>query len=391
MFSLADGRPPKAVIPFFVGLKTVSRLTAIGDRHSAGLFFKELFMFCCWRRRIVLLSVAAALLIVLSEPARAWNDAGHMLVARIAWLRMSPEQRTQVCDLLKQHPHYESYLTAKCPPEVAREEWAFLRAATWSDYIRPPKTLAPEKVALHERHKFHRGVWHYVNFPYRAGQSESALPRDPLPNQTNIVDQIDVSQKVLQKVLKSDPGAVMDISHEANRAVRVCWLFHLIGDLHQPLHAVALVDDKLFPEGDHGDQGGNLLAIRPDSMSKPQRLHSYWDGILGYDSRFSSVCDFAELLARDPTLAPDKLEELATHKQPRDWAAESYAAAKTHVYRDGKFPLVVYADVDSQKVAADQVPAVSTFDGATSRTLARRRMVVAGHRLAETLKSALGK
>ena len=145
-------------------------------------------MFRSWKRRLVLLSAGAALLIVLSEPAWAWNDAGHMLIARIAWLRMTPEQRTQVSDVLKQHPHYESYLTDKCPPDVAREEWAFLRAATWSDYIRPPKSLSSEKLATHERHKFHRGPWHYVNFPYKAGQSESALPRDPLPNETNILD-----------------------------------------------------------------------------------------------------------------------------------------------------------------------------------------------------------
>ena len=343
-----------------------------------------------WHKRGLLLSAVAAWLIVISEPARAWNDAGHMLVARIAWLKMTPEQRTQVSDVLKKHPHYESYLTDKCPADVSREEWAFLRAATWSDYIRPPKTLNAEKVATHERHKFHRGVWHYVNFPYRAGQKESALPEQPLPNETNILDQIDKSEKFLRGRLKTDAGAVPDISHDANRAVRVCWLFHLIGDLHQPLHAVALVDAKLFPDGDHGDQGGNLLAIRADANAKPQRMHSYWDGILGYDSRFNSVCDFADLLTRDPTLVPDKLEELATHKQPRDWAAESFAAAKTHAYLDGKLPLVPYARVDSKEIAADKVPAVSMLDGADSRTLARRRVVLAGNRLAETLNAALG-
>ena len=343
-----------------------------------------------WRKRLVGFAAVAGLLVVLTEPARAWNDAGHMLVARIAWLRMTPEQRAKVSEVLKQHPHYESYLIAKCPDDIPREEWAFLKAATWSDYIRPPKSLDADKIAAHERHKFHRGVWHYVNFPYHAGQKESTLPQHPLPNETNILDQIDKSQKVLRGVLKSDDGAASDISHDANRAVRVCWLFHLIGDLHQPLHAVALVDDKLFPEGDHGDQGGNLLAIRADASAKPQRLHSYWDGILGFDSRFGTVCDDAELLSRDPTLATDKLPELTTHKHPRDWAAESFAAAKTHAYLDGKLPLVLYSEVDSKKIAEDKVPAVSTFDGAQSRTLARRRIVLAGNRLAETLNSALG-
>lgn len=343
-----------------------------------------------WNAPLILV-VAVIASVACSAPVRAWNDAGHMLIARIAWLRMTPAERAKVSEVLKQHPHYGSYLIAKCPDDVPRDEWAFLRAATWSDYIRPPKTMEPEKVAAHERHKFHRGPWHYVNFPYRAGQTESALPSEPLPNETNILMQIETSQKVVQKLLKFDPGAVPDISHEANRAVRVCWLFHLIGDLHQPLHAVALVDEKLFPNGHHDDQGGNLLAIRPDSNSKPQRLHAYWDGILGYDSRFSSVCDFADLLSRDPTLASDKLEELATHKHPRDWAAESFAAAKTHAYREGKLPLVLYADVERKTIGEDKVPAVSTFDGANSRTLARRRLVLAGNRLAETLKSVLAK
>lgn len=340
--------------------------------------------------KLRLFVIAAAVSLSLASSSFAWNDAGHMLIARIAWLRMTPEQRAKVSEVLKQHPHYDSYLTAKCPADVPREEWAFLKAATWSDYIRPPKTLDADKIATHERHKFHRGPWHYVNFPYHAGQKESALPQHPLPNETNILDQIDQSQKVLKRLLKSDVGAVPDISHDANRAVRVCWLFHLIGDLHQPLHAVALVDEKLFPEGDHGDQGGNLLAIRADANAKPQRLHAYWDGILGYDSRFSSVCDFADLLSRDPTLATDKLEELAAHKQPRDWAAESFAAAKTHAYLDGKLPLVLYSGIEGKKAAEDKVPVVSTIDGALFRTLARRRMVLGGNRLAESLKSALG-
>ena len=342
-----------------------------------------------WRKRLVGLATATALLIVLTEPARAWNDAGHMLVARIAWLRMTAEQRAKVSEVLKHHPHYDSYLTAKCPADVSPEEWAFLKAATWSDYIRPPKSLDADKLATHERHKFHRGPWHYVNFPYHAGQKESALPNHPLPNETNILDQIVQSEKFLRGVLKSDVGAAPDISHEANRAVRVCWLFHLIGDLHQPMHAVALVDDKLFPNGDHGDQGGNLLAIRADANAKPQRLHAYWDGILGFDSRFGAVCDFADLLSRDPTLATGKLEELGTHKSPHDWAAESFAAAKTHAYLDGKLPLVLYSEVESKMVPNDKVPAVSTFDGAQFRTLARRRVVLAGNRLAETINEAL--
>ena len=44
---------------------------------------------------------------------------------------------------------------------VKPRKWSFIRAATWSDWVRsgPP-----------ERTKFHRGTWHYVNRPYIARQ-----------------------------------------------------------------------------------------------------------------------------------------------------------------------------------------------------------------------------
>lgn len=348
-------------------------------------------MFRSWQRRFVLLSAGAALLIVLSEPAWAWNDAGHMVVARIAWLRLTESQRQAVFARMKSHPHFETSLISNRPENATDAEWAFLRGSTWSDYIRPPKSYSKEKVAEHARHKFHRGVWHYVNFPYHAGQKESELPREALPNETNIVAQIEQSLDVLRGKTKHDPGAVAGLSAEANDAVRFCWLFHLIGDLHQPLHAAALVDPKLFPEGDHGDQGGNLLAIRRSQSDKPMRLHACWDGMLSSDSRFDAVCRLADELTHDPSLVPEKFPELAQHRQVRDWAAESYLLAKTHVYRDGQFPLVRYVDVESRKVSADEVPALSEQQAAQSQQLARRRVTLAGYRLAEALKSIAGR
>lgn len=334
----------------------------------------------------VLLAAVVVVLILFSEPARAWNDCGHMVVARIAWLRLSPEQRAKVSERLKQHPHYESYLTDKCPEGVSKDEWAFLRAATWADYIRPPKSLKPEDAADHPRFKFHRGPWHYVNYPYVSGQKSSALPKQPLPNETNILKQIGLSLDVLHDRLPHDLGAVADISADANKAVRLTWLFHLVGDLHQPMHAVALFDEKLFPEGDHGDQGGNLLAIRASATAKPMRLHAYWDGMLGFDSRFPNVSRLAEELAHDPNLAGDKLPEFAQHKQVIEWAAESFQYAKTNVYLDGRFPHVRMSDVDSGSIAADKVPAVHADDASKSLVLARRRVTLAGLRLAELLK-----
>ncbi|MFM9960555.1 MAG: S1/P1 nuclease [Planctomycetaceae bacterium] len=340
-----------------------------------------------WQRCLLLLSAGASLLIALSGPARAWNDAGHMVVARIAWLRLTQPEREAVFTRLKAHPHFETALIANPPDNLTAAELAFLRAATWPDHIRPPKSMSKEEAAEHARHKFHRGVWHYVNFPYYSGQKATELPREALPNETNIVAQIEQSLDVLRGKTKHDPGAVAGLSAEANEAVRICWLFHLVGDLHQPLHAAALVDEKLFPQGDHGDQGGNLLAIRRSESDKPMRLHACWDGMLSPGLRFDAICELADELTHDPSLASGKFPELTEHLQVRDWAAESYLLAKSQIYRDGQFPLVRYEDVESRMVSADQVPALTEAQAAQSHQIARRRVTLAGYRLAEALKS----
>ncbi len=327
----------------------------------------------------------ALLMICVARPAVAWNDAGHYVIARIAWLRMNDTQRDAVQRVLRQHPHYNNYLAADRPAEASEAEWVFVRAATWADFVRPPKGFKGE-VAAHPIHKFHRGPWHYINYPYYAGQKSSSLPTQPLPNETNILKELDRSMAVLAGKLVNDSDAVTGLSAESNRAVRLTWLFHLLGDLHQPLHVTALVDDKLFPAGDHADQGGNKLAIRRDAASKPVNLHSFWDGLLGTDSRFAHVSQLADELTHDPQLIADRLPEFGQHRSFLDWIAEGYAAAKTNTYLNGHLPRVLMSDFDAGTLTPDRVPVLSERDLAKSHTLARRRVTLAGYRLAEKLR-----
>ena len=56
---------------------------------------------------------------------------------------------------------------------------------------------------------------------------------------------------------------------------------------------------------------------------------------MGSDLRFDDVRRTAAELTGEPTLAPQTFPELADHRHPREWAAESYRMAKTEIYRDG--------------------------------------------------------
>ncbi len=58
----------------------------------------------------------------------------------------------------------------------------------------------------------------------------------------------------------------------AERSLFARYLIHMVGDIHQPLHSVALFNHT-FPKG---DQGGNLLKVKLLNGSIAN-FHSFWD------------------------------------------------------------------------------------------------------------------
>src|SRR6516162_3016618 len=86
--------------------------------------------------RLTTLTLALVGLVAAVRPAPAWNGPGHMTVAKIAYDDLPEAARKKAHALLMRHPNYESYLTKNRPGNVSAEEWVFLRAATWPDYVR---------------------------------------------------------------------------------------------------------------------------------------------------------------------------------------------------------------------------------------------------------------
>src|SRR5262249_25270474 len=94
----------------------------------------------------------------LVSPAFGWNDKGHLVTARLAWRNLTEDQRSRVVALLKKHPHYEEFLTARKPEGFTADEWAFMRAATWADWVRS-----------HHAEQYNRPAWHFINCPIVPG------------------------------------------------------------------------------------------------------------------------------------------------------------------------------------------------------------------------------
>lgn len=331
-----------------------------------------------------------ALFAVLPQRAEAWNAVGHMAVAKLAYEHLTPDQRAKVTAVLAEHPHFGQYLSQDRPDSIESGLWALMRAGVWSDWVRIPRRFKGN-AATHPVYRFHRGPWHYVNFPYH-GANEKTLPDKPLEGKTDILQQLLLSTKfsAAGQAIAADPYAEDGISAAQNRAVRVCWLVHLVGDLHQPLHAATLIDDRRLPPPLHDDQGGNLLAVRVEIGAFPVKLHAFWDQILGTDNHPESVVRLTESLRDDRQLSAEKLPELKTGGDDfREWAAESYALAIEKAYLNGELPTTVWNDQKLPLPAVDEVPILPVGYERDARDAARRRVVVAGRRLAKLLADAV--
>lgn len=117
---------------------------------------------------------ATLIAIIVSDlPARAWNNVGHRTVAEIAWRKLDQNERRAVSDLLKQHPHYNELLAVRVPAGVDTNEWVFLCAAVWPDWVRPAKKGQPHKPDSITKYNLYP---HGIGYPFmRSAETNRAL------------------------------------------------------------------------------------------------------------------------------------------------------------------------------------------------------------------------
>lgn len=340
------------------------------------------------------LIVAFTLFNLFSLTAWGWNDVGHMTIARIAYEKLSDGERAAVLDILRHHPHLHELLLKDRPRDVSQSEWIFLQAAVWPDKVRPPHSHSRAPIHVHPIYRYHHSSWHYANFEYRSGQGASTLPSRPLPpsptpsrptDVTNIVEQLDYSYLIVRGREREFSEPETELSPQEIRAIRMCWLLHLMGDIHQPLHIATLVN-PLIPALQHGDDGGNKLAVRTSQHSAPRKLHAVWDDLLGTNAHYDKIVQLSERLSHDPRLAPSRLPEFAHRRLARDFAEESYQAAKDLIYQNGRLSFALWSSVESNQVTMEFLPAISQPIMDQSHAFAERRIALAGYRLAERLK-----
>jgi hypothetical protein len=341
-----------------------------------------------------------ALLLVLgwARPGAAWTKAGHMGIAALAYDALPEKTRAELVALLREHPRFQQDFAARSPLSAAEEaRWTFMWAAVWPDLARGQ----PE---------FHRSNWHYVNLPLTlqgravvsCREARAAYPASHRKVQAELARRLPeraektaeagwltpVGPDEIRPALAWASRTLQDRSlPAAQRALALSWVLHLVGDAHQPLHAVALFDAGRF---EFGDRGGNEILVKGQGP-----LHKVWDALLGDESdAASSYESVSAQVERWRVPAMRSLSLKARHELEVDvWLDEDCALARSEVYTPA-----VLAEVQrfaSRRAAQpsgakpdDAKPEV-VFDSADRQQatrVAERRAVQAGARLAALLE-----
>jgi hypothetical protein len=211
--------------------------------------------------------------------AVAWNPYGHEVVAYVAWQQMTPDQRQTYSTILKAMPHYAPELDEPAGPN--HDMHVFMKAATWPDMVRSPQF--PDEVT--DSHP----TWHYIDVPITPTHMPATQPDavQSTTQPTNALQALALERHLLRDK-ETDP---------VTRAKALCWVLHLVGDLHQPLHCVSLFDAD-FPQG---DRGGNSIRLRNSDAGR--NLHALWDGLLGQRGDMDAVAKTADESTTEYALA----------------------------------------------------------------------------------------
>lgn len=300
-------------------------------------------------KRIWLLS---GLLLVASLDAFSWTRPAHMVSAAVAYddlLVRDQQVIDEIMELMSHHPDPGPFQVAiGRATGTERTQRIFLEMARWPDDIRGGFQDHP--------------TWHYAFRPY-------VDPQDPPPHKPlDVIAGSAFSALALNIEIATDPRAA-----SSERAVALCWIFHLVGDLHQPLHTAQLFSSK-YPNGDHG--GSSEYVLDASTGGEPQTFHWYWDDSVHRDGEPQAVLVRARQL--EEAFPRERFKELS--KDPAHasditgWAAESYLLASSFTYR------VALSD---ERATAKPPPASYVEQMKTS---AERRLTLAGYRLADLLR-----
>jgi hypothetical protein len=303
---------------------------------------------------------------VFSACSFAWNSTGHELVAQVAFDNLSPGAKNRIVAILMHHVRLTQDLMDLVAPGEDPARAIFLRAATWPDNVRSTQNPLSQK----ESHP----IWHYIDYPYEFDGVKGPPAVDTWDGKSdpqNLIQAMDLMRKQLSNLKTA----------ESRKAIDICWVEHLVGDIHQPLHAVSWFS-KEFPDGDRG--GNSVIVGNPGDVYQNQptiNLHSLWDGIEGLSMTPDSIRSNADRIEKEHPA--DSMQSKLADMEVTDWAKESLELARTVVYLNGTLKHTTRGQGQGN---LDSAPALPADYEKNAVATADERIALGGYRLAAVLE-----
>lgn len=175
----------------------------------------------------------------LAPAAHAWDHPGHMLTAAVAYAeieRARPALIDSLGLLFLRHPDTAPFWVAAGEARgKERVRRMFVECARWAD---------DSKFTPRDMLTWHSALWAIVAKDAPAQAKAAADARKGRP-----------AGQALEALALNYAMVANAESSPAERALGLCWVLHIAGDIHQPMHVSDLFS-KDFPAGDPRRQEG---------------------------------------------------------------------------------------------------------------------------------------
>lgn len=333
------------------------------------------------KRSIALL--AAVIFSVMTLSARAWDHPGHMTTAAIAFSeieRARPELIEKIGLLFLAHPDPAPFWVAAGEAKgKERVRRMFIECARWAD---------DSKFTNNDRLTWHTARWAIVAKDATPQAKAAAAARKNKP-----------AGQAIEALALNDAMVANPESTPAERALGLCWVLHIAGDIHQPMHVSDLFS-KDFPTG---NAAATMSYVMDPVSQTPIPLHILWDSNNLRIPSLAEVDRHAQAFVKKyPRLAfPELKANPASDPDAfRKWALESHQVAV-----DWAYDLQTLPDPNKDQPADELVQnminfilnGVSPVDDAPElpegyweklQSTSERRITLAGYRIADLLIAA---
>ena len=329
------------------------------------------------------LPVIGVFLSTMISSAYAWDHPGHMTTADIAYTeieRARPDLMETIGLLFLSHPDVAPFWVAAGEAKgKERVKRMFLECARWPD---------DSKFTQRDMLSWHTARWAVLaqDAPPEAKAAVAARHGKP------------AGQAI--EALKLTYGMISNPeTSPTERAWALCWLMHVMGDIHQPMHVSDLFS-KQFPTG---NAAGSMGYVMDPVTNTPITLHILWDSnVLRVPTEAEVDKHTQEFMKKYPRSA---FPEMKDHPITDPDAFLEWTKEGNKIAVDWAFNLEMAVDPDKNQTSEQLVKKMVNFilNGVSPvkeapplppgyweklQSTAERRITLAGYRIADLLLAA---